>query len=58
MGPWNLELTGSQDLEYQARVKLFGGQGEFVDALVGYIGGSIQVAVWALEASAQIMSEV
>ena len=36
VGPWNLELTGSQDLEYQARVKLFGVQGEFVDALVGY----------------------
>jgi glycosyltransferase involved in cell wall biosynthesis len=35
-GHWNLELTGSQDWEYQARVKLFGGQGEFVDALVGY----------------------
>jgi len=36
VGPWNLELTGSQDWEYQARVKLFGGRGEFVDALVGY----------------------
>ena len=36
VGLWNLELTGSQDWEYQARVKLFGGQGEFVDALVGY----------------------
>jgi glycosyltransferase involved in cell wall biosynthesis len=35
-GLWNLELTGSQDWEYQARVKLFGGRGEFVDALVGY----------------------
>ena len=36
VGPWNLELTGSQDWEYQARVKLFGGQGEFVDVLLGY----------------------
>jgi glycosyltransferase involved in cell wall biosynthesis len=36
VGPWNLELTGSQDWEYQARVKLFGGKGEFVDTLVGY----------------------
>lgn len=36
VGGWNLELTGSQDWEYQARVKLFGGRGEFVDELVGY----------------------
>lgn len=36
VGPWNQELTGSQDWEYQARVKLFGGRGEFVDVLVGY----------------------
>jgi len=36
VGPWNEELTGSQDWEYQARVKLFGGRGEFVDAVVGY----------------------
>ena len=36
VGLWNLELSGSQDWEYQARVKLFGGRGEFVDALVGY----------------------
>ena len=36
VGLWNMELTGSQDWEYQARVKLFGGRGEFVDALVGY----------------------
>jgi hypothetical protein len=35
VGPWNLELTGSQDWEYQARVKLFGGRGEFVDAVAG-----------------------
>ena len=36
VGLWNLELTGSQDWEYQARVKLFGGKGEFVDTIVGY----------------------
>lgn len=36
VGPWNLELTGSQDWEYQARVKLLGGRGQFVDTLVGY----------------------
>lgn len=36
VGPWNPELTGSQDWEYQARVKLAGGKGLFVDTLVGY----------------------
>ena len=36
VGPWNLALTGSQDWEYQARVKLAGGKGLFVDTLVGY----------------------
>jgi glycosyltransferase involved in cell wall biosynthesis len=36
VGPWNTELTGSQDWELQARVKLFGGQGEFVDVVAGY----------------------
>jgi hypothetical protein len=36
VGPWNPELTGCQDWEYQARVKMFGGKGEFVDTLVGY----------------------
>lgn len=36
VGPWNPELTGSQDWEYQARVKICGARGEFVDALVGY----------------------
>lgn len=35
VGPWNTELTGSQDWEYQARVKLLGGRGEFVDAVAG-----------------------
>jgi glycosyltransferase involved in cell wall biosynthesis len=36
VGPWNPALTGSQDWEYQARVKLAGGKGLFVDTLVGY----------------------
>jgi glycosyltransferase involved in cell wall biosynthesis len=36
VGPWNEALTGSQDWEYQARVKLAGGRGEFVDTVVGY----------------------
>jgi glycosyltransferase involved in cell wall biosynthesis len=36
VGAWNLDLSGSQDWEYQARVKLAGGSGRFVDALVGY----------------------
>ena len=36
VGTWNLDLTGSQDWEYQARVKLAGGKGLFVDTLVGY----------------------
>lgn len=36
VGPWNEALTGSQDWEYQARVKLAGGRGQFVDAVVGY----------------------
>jgi glycosyltransferase involved in cell wall biosynthesis len=36
VGPWNIDLTGSQDWEYQARVKLIGGRGLFVDTLVGY----------------------
>jgi hypothetical protein len=36
VGPWNAALTGSQDWEYQARVKLAGGRGVFIDTLVGY----------------------
>ncbi len=36
VGPWNETLTGSQDWEYQARVKLAGGHGQFVDTVVGY----------------------
>lgn len=35
IGAWNEELSGSQDWEYQARVKLSGGRGLFVDTLVG-----------------------
>jgi hypothetical protein len=35
-GPWDEELTGSQDWEFQARVKLRGGRGRFCDTLVGY----------------------
>ncbi len=36
VGPWNVSLTGSQDWEYQARVKIAGGKGAFVDTFVGY----------------------
>ena len=36
VGPWNVEMTGSQDWEYQARVKLAGGKRKFVDVTVGY----------------------
>lgn len=36
VGPWNPALTGSQDWEYQARVKLAGGRGLFIDTLVGF----------------------
>ncbi len=36
VGPWNTDLTGSQDWEYQARVKISGARGEFVDTVVGY----------------------
>jgi hypothetical protein len=36
VGPWAPALTGSQDWEYQVRVKLFGGKGVFVDTIVGY----------------------
>ncbi len=35
VGLWNMELAGSQDWEFQARVKLYGGEGEFVDVLIG-----------------------
>jgi glycosyltransferase involved in cell wall biosynthesis len=36
VGFWNEALTGSQDWEYQARAKLAGGRGLFVDTVVGY----------------------
>ena len=36
VGPWNVEMTGSQDWEYQARVKLAGGKRKLVDSMVGY----------------------
>ena len=36
VGRWNESLTGSQDWEYQARVKLAGGHGQFIDTVVGY----------------------
>jgi glycosyltransferase involved in cell wall biosynthesis len=36
VGSWNPGLTGSQDWEYQGRVKLYGGRGEFVDTIVGF----------------------
>ncbi len=36
VGPWNPELTGSQDWEYQARVKMSGAKGAFVDVIIGY----------------------
>lgn len=35
IGPWNEQLTGSQDWEFQARIKLAGGQGKFVEHVVG-----------------------
>jgi len=36
VGPWNEVLSGSQDWEYQARVKLALGSGRFIDVLMGY----------------------
>lgn len=36
VGDWNESLTGSQDWEFQARVKMGGGKCEFVDTVVGY----------------------
>jgi glycosyltransferase involved in cell wall biosynthesis len=36
VGEWNDQLTGSQDWEYQARVKAYGGQSCLVDSVVGY----------------------
>jgi glycosyltransferase involved in cell wall biosynthesis len=36
VGAWNEDLSGSQDWEYQARMKMFGGGCGLVDTLVGY----------------------
>lgn len=36
VGSWNPDLSGSQDWEYQARVKISGAKGEFTNTLVGY----------------------
>jgi glycosyltransferase involved in cell wall biosynthesis len=36
VGCWDPELTGSQDWEFQARVKAFGGKGTFLPVIVGY----------------------
>jgi glycosyltransferase involved in cell wall biosynthesis len=36
VGLWATVLTGSQDWEYQVRVKLFGGKGAFIDTVLGY----------------------
>jgi glycosyltransferase involved in cell wall biosynthesis len=36
VGLWNPALTGSQDWEYQARVKIGRSKGLFVDVIVGY----------------------
>lgn len=35
VGCWSERLTGSQDWEFQARVKLAGGKGKFVEHIVG-----------------------
>jgi hypothetical protein len=35
VGPWSTELTGSQDWEFQARVKAYGGKGCFLPVVVG-----------------------
>jgi len=35
VGPWDEDLTGSQDWEFQARVKVYGGKGCFVPVVVG-----------------------
>lgn len=36
VGLWNTRLSGSQDWEYQARVKIARARGDFMDVLVGY----------------------
>jgi glycosyltransferase involved in cell wall biosynthesis len=35
VGPWNEDLTGSQDWEFQVRVKLAGGKWQFIDQVIG-----------------------
>lgn len=35
VGYWNEQLTGSQDWEFQARVKLAGGKGKFIEHIIG-----------------------
>ena len=35
VGPWNISLTGSQDWEFQARVKLSASKSKFVDTVIG-----------------------
>jgi glycosyltransferase involved in cell wall biosynthesis len=36
LGPWNEELTGSQDWEFQARAKLTANNALYLDAIFGY----------------------
>ena len=36
VGLWDESLTGSQDWEFQARVKLTGGKGKFIDHTIGF----------------------
>lgn len=36
VGFWDIRLSGSQDWEYQARVKIAGGIGQYVNSLIGY----------------------
>jgi hypothetical protein len=35
VGPWNEDLAGSQDWEFQVRVKLAGGKWQFIDQVIG-----------------------
>jgi glycosyltransferase involved in cell wall biosynthesis len=36
VGYWDERLTGSQDWEFQARVKMAGGKGKFIEHIVGF----------------------
>ena len=49
VGPWNEALSGAQDWEYQARVKLAGGRRQFIDTVVGY---------WRQHAGARVGTKV